>query len=127
MTLRARRFFEGQGREGGRPQSSGLFLSLHAAGNSGRGQTDFCQPLRHERGASICKKNVAAGAAAEKRTLLRSRHPCTPGIKHLHRLQDRIRQFRADSVMDLSLQAFQLDLRIAALLETLEQCYPNWN
>jgi len=42
-------------------------------------------------------------------------------------LQDRIRQFRADSVMDLSLQAFQLDLRIAALLETLEQCYPNWN
>ena len=38
-----------------------------------------------------------------------------------------IRQFRADSVMDLSLQAFQLDLRIAALLETLEQCYPNWN
>ena len=36
----------------------------------------------------------------------------------------RIRQFRADSVMDLSLQAFQLDLRIAALLETLEQCYP---
>ena len=44
-----------------------------------------------------------------------------PGIKHLHRLQDRIRQFRADSVMDLSLQAFQLDLRIAAFLETLEQ------
>lgn len=68
------------------------------------------------------QKNVAAGAAAEKRTLLRSRHPCTPGIKHLHRLQDRIRQFRADSVMDLSLQAFQLGLRIAALLETLEQC-----
>lgn len=52
------------------------------------------------------QKNVAAGAAAEKRTLLRSRHPCTPGIKHLHRLQDRIRQFRAASVMDLSLQAF---------------------
>ena len=26
-----------------------------------------------------------------------------------------------DSVMDLSLQAFQLDLRIAAFLETLEQ------
>lgn len=73
------------------------------------------------------QKNVAAGVAAEKRTLLRSQHPCTPGIKHLHRLQDRIRQFRADSVMDLSLQAFQLDLRIAAFLETLEQCYPNWN
>ena len=73
------------------------------------------------------QKNVAAGAAADKRTLLRSRHPCTPGIKHLHRLQDRIRQFRADSVMDLSLQVFQLDLRIAALLETLEQCYPTWN
>ena len=73
------------------------------------------------------QKNVAAGAAAEKWTLLRSRNPCTPGIKHLHWLQDRIRQFRADSVMDLSLQAFQLDLRIAALLETLEQCYPNWN
>ena len=73
------------------------------------------------------QKNVAAGAAAEKRSLLRSRHLCILGIKHLHRLQDRIRQFRADSVMDLSLQAFQLDLRIAALLETLEQCYPNWN